>query len=143
MTVTTHNVRDVMRTYGRQVSRGKRLRSSRTQAIPAELSDQVRLSAEVRRQNVIETIAGQIVENLTTHQPGLEKGVERQAIEQLSREVGYPLDVVEDERTGELIFVVVKPETGELAAQLTADDSARLTDRLYQIISRTIDHNMV
>jgi hypothetical protein len=143
MTVTTHNVRDVMRTYGRQVSRGRRLRSSRTQAIPPELTDQVKLSAEVRRRSVIETIAGQIVDNLTSHQPGLEKGVERQALEQLSQEVGYPLDVVEDEQTGQLAFVVVKPDTGEVAAMLTAEDSARLTDRLYQIISRTIDRNMV
>ncbi len=143
MTVTTHNVRDVMRTYGRQVSRGRRLRSSRTQAIPPELTDQVKLTAEVRRRSVIETIAGQIVDNLTTHQPGLEKGVERQALDQLSEEVGYPLDVIEDEQTGQLTFVVVKPDTGEVAAMLTAEDSTRLTDRLYQIISRTIDRNMV
>jgi hypothetical protein len=107
------------------------------------LTDQVNLSAKVRRRTVIETIAAQIVEDLTTHQPGLEKGVERQALDQLSQEAGFPLDVVEDELTGELRFVVIKPDTGEVAATLTDEDSARLTDRLYQIISRTIDQNMV
>lgn len=142
MTVTTHNVRDVMRTYGRQVSRGRRLRSGRA-ALPPEVADQVDLSVGARRQAVIETIAAQIVANLTTHHPGLEQGLEQQALNQLSREVGHPLEVSQDERSGELSFVVVKPNTGEVAATLDPEDSARLADRLYQIISETLDRNMV
>ena len=69
--------------------------------------------------------AAQIVANLTTHHPGLEQGLEQDALNQLSREVGHPLEVTQDERSGELSFVVVKPNTGEVAANTCGVDTER------------------
>jgi|Deesub1362A_J573_1020465.scaffolds.fasta_scaffold03876_5 hypothetical protein len=147
MTITSYQVQNILRTYAKQLSRGQRLARRRAAAESAP-GDQVNISIEARRKQVIEKITAEIVANLSARVPGLAPGeglggVERQALEQLSQEFGKPLDVVSDEKTGRLLFRVIDPQRGEVIQSLDAEESARLQERLYQITQQIIDQNMV
>jgi hypothetical protein len=145
MTITSYQVQNILRTYAKQLSRGQRLARARAASEPTP-ADQVNISIEARRKQVIEKITAEIVSNIGFRLPGLGPGLadlEGVALTQLSKEYGQSLDISQDEVTGQLRFKVVDPEKGEVVQDLGAEESARLQDRLYVITQEIIDQNMV
>lgn len=146
MAITSYQVQNILRTYAKQLSRGQRLARSRAAREPAP-NDQVNISIEARRKQVIEKITSEIVANLGSRIPGASGqglgGVEEQALAQLSQEYGKSLDLRTDESSGRLLFVVVDEQTGDRIEDLNQEESARLQDRLYAITQEIIDQNMV
>ncbi len=145
MAITSYQVQNILRTYAKQLSRGQRLARNRAAKEPAP-SDQVNISIEARRKQVIEKITSEIVANLGSRLPGVGQGlggVEEQALAQLSQEYGKNLDIYPDESSGLLMFRVVDPHEGTVIQNLDAQESAKLQDRLYAITQEIIDRNMV
>ena len=145
MTITSYQVQNILRTYAKQLSRGQRLARNRT-AQEMTPRDEVNISIEARRKQVIEKITAEIVANLGSRLPGLGQGlggVEEQALAQLSEERGQNLEIVPDTRSGQLMFRVVEPETGETVKDLDAQESAGLQEKLYAITQEIIDRNMI
>lgn len=145
MAITSYQVQNILRTYAKQLSRGQRLARNRQSAGPSP-RDQVNISIEARRKQVIEKITAEIVANLGARLPGLGQGlggVEEQALAQLSEEYGQTLDLKQDGSTGQLLFTVVDPNMGEVVQTIDADESARLQERLYTITQQIIDDNMI
>lgn len=145
MTITSYQVQNILRTYAKQLSRGQRLARTRAAREPAP-NDQVNISIEARRKQVIEKITSEIVTNLGSQLPGDGQGlggVEEQALAQLSQEYGKNLDIKPDESSGRLTFRVVDPQEGTLVQDLDPQESARMQDRLYAITQEIIDRNMV
>ena len=145
MTITSYQVQNILRTYAKQLSRGQRLARSRAAKEPTP-NDQVNISIEARRKQVIEKITSEIVANLGSQLPGDGRGlggVEEQALAQLSQEYGKNLDVRPDESSGQLMFRVVDAQEGTLVQELDSQESAVLQDRLYAITQEIIDQNMV
>jgi hypothetical protein len=109
-------------------------------------SDQVNISIEARRKQVIEKITAEIVSNIGYRLPALGGGlggVEDMALKQLSLEYGQNLDIGQDAATGQLQFKVLDPQSGEVVQALGPDDSAKLQERLFVITQDIIDRNMV
>lgn len=145
MAITSYQVQNILRTYAKQLSRGQRLARNRQTAEPRP-GDQVNISIEARRKQVIEKITSEIVANLGSRLPGLGQGlggVEEQALAQLSQEYGQELDLKQDPGTGQLLFTVVEPDMGEAVQTLGAKESAKLQGRLYDITQEIIDDNMI
>jgi hypothetical protein len=145
MAITSYQVQNILRTYAKQLSRGQRLARSRAAKEPAP-NDQVNISIEARRKQVIEKITSEIVTNLGSRLPGAGQGlggVEDQALAQLSQEYGKNLDVKTDESSGRLLFRVIDQQSGDLIQELDAQESAKLQERLYAITQDIIDRNMV
>ena len=145
MTITSYQVQNILRTYARQLSRGQRLARSRASSGPAP-ADQVNISIEARRKQVIEKITAEIVSNIGYRLPGLGAGpggLEEMALKQLSQEYGQRLDISQDEASGQFNFKVVDSQSGEVVKTLGAEESARLQDRLFVITQGIIDRNMV
>jgi hypothetical protein len=145
MAITSYQVQNILRTYAKQLSRGQRLARSRAQREPAP-NDQVNISIEARRKQIIEKITAEIVANLGSRLPGPGEGlggVEEQALSRLSQEYGQPLDIKADDKSGRLRFRVVDPVEGAVQEELDSEESARLQDRLYAITQDIIDQNMV
>lgn len=145
MTITSYQVQNILRTYAKQLSRGQRLARTRAASEPRP-ADQVHISIEARRKQVIEKITSEIVVNIGSRLPGMGRAlgdVEEQALKQLSAEYGKPLDIFQDEHTGQLMFKVVDPEQGTVTANLGSEESATLQERLYIITQEIIDQNMV
>ncbi len=145
MAITSYQVQNILRTYAKQLSRGQRLARSRSAKEPAP-NDQVNISIEARRKQVIEKITSEIVANLGSRLPGSGQGlggVEDQALAQLSQEYGKNLDVKADESSGRLMFRVVDQQKGDMVQELDPQESARLQERLYALTQDIIDRNMV
>ena len=145
MTITSFQVQNILRTYARQLSRGQRLARTRAaQQTPA--NDQVNISIEARRKQVIEKITSEIVSSIGAKVPGMGQGMgglEEQALKQLSQEYGQNLDIYQDAGSGQLMFKIVAGQEGEPVQNLDVDESARLQERLYQITQSIVDSNMV
>ena len=145
MAITSYQVQNILRTYAKQLSRGQRLARSRAASGPAP-SDQVNISIEARRKQVIEKITAEIVSNIGYRLPGLGGslgGVEEMALKQLSLEYGQPLDLGQDGASGEITFRVLDPQSGEVVQELGSEESNRLQERLFAITQDIIDRNMV
>jgi hypothetical protein len=145
MAITSFQVQNILRTYAKQLSRGQRLARHRATSQPPP-SDQVNISIEARRKQVIEKITSEIVTNIGSRLPGISKamgGVESQALRQLSQEYGKELDIYQDERTGRLLFKVIDPNTREVAEKISPEESTQLQERLFVITQQIIDQNMI
>lgn len=145
MAISSFQVQNMLRTYARQLSRGHRLARTRAQANPAP-KDQVNISIEARRKQVIGKITAEIVSSIGYRLPGEANGlggVEEQALKQLSQEYGKELQIAQDADSGQLIFTVLDPNTREVVAELDGDESADLQERLYAITQTIIDQNMI
>lgn len=147
MTITSYQVQNILRTYARQLSRGQRLARNRA-AAESQKADQINISIEARRRQVIEKITSEIVAGIGSRIPGLREGmgdVEEQALAQLSQEYGKSLDIKQDETTGQLLFLMVDPEApeGGAVSELGREESATLQDRLYVLTQEIIDNNMI
>lgn len=145
MTITSYQVQNILRTYARQLSRGQRLARAKA-SVETTQSDRVNLSIEARRKQVIEKITSEIVSNIGARLPGLQEswgGVEETALKQLSDEYGQPLGTYQNEQTGQIMFNILDERSGEVAKELSLDESAKLQDRLYRITQDIIDENML
>jgi len=145
MTITSFQVQNILRTYAKQLSRGQRLARRRMASEP-QPADQVNISIEARRKQVIEKITAEIVSNIGYRAPGLgggPGGLEDSALKRLSQEYGRSLDIGQDENTGVLRFMVREPETGEVVQVLGREESADLQERLFVITQQIVDENMV
>ena len=145
MTITSFQVQNILRTYAKQLSRGQRL-ARRRMASESLPSDQVNISIEARRKQVIEKITTEIVSNIGYRVPGLgvgPGGVEDMALKRLSQEYGRELDLSQDEATGGLRFLVRDPSSGEVMQTLGPEESAHLQERMFAITQQIVDENMV
>jgi hypothetical protein len=145
MTITSYQVQNILRTYAKQLSRGQRLARARAASEPLP-ADQVNISIEARRKQVIEKITAEIVSNIGFRLPSLGPGLgslEDAALNRLSQEYGQTLDISQDEVTGQLRFKVIDPDKGEVVKDLSPEESAKLQDRLYVLTQEIIDQNMV
>jgi hypothetical protein len=145
MTITSFHVQNILRTYARQLSRGQRLARNRA-ANPTTANDQVNISIEARRKQVIEKITSEIVSSIGSRVPGIAQGMgglEEQALKQLSQEYGQQLDLFQDAESGQLMFRVVDEQTGGVVQNLDSAKSVGLQERLYQITQGIVDSNMV
>ena len=145
MAITSFEVQNILRTYAKQLSRGQRLARHRA-ASKAPKGDQVNISIEARRKQVIEKITTEIVNNIGSRLPGGGQGlggVEDQALRRLSEEYGRNLDISHDEKNGQLLFRVIDADTGNVVEDLGVRESAGLQDRLYTITQQIIDQNMI
>ena len=145
MTITSFQVQNILRTYARQLSRGQRLARNRA-ASQTPANDQVNISIEARRKQVIEKITSEIVTSIGARVPGMAQGMgdlEDQALKQLSQEYGQDLDIYQDPSGGQLMFKVLNEQDGNVVQNLDAEESARLQERLYQITQGIVDSNMV
>lgn len=145
MTITSYQVQNILRTYARQLSRGQRLARAKA-SVETTQSDRVNLSIEARRKQVIEKITSEIVSNIGARLPGLQEswgGVEETALKRLSEEYGETLATFQNEQTGQIMFNVLDPRSGEVTKELSPEESGKLQERLYEITQGIIDENML
>ncbi|MBU2552335.1 MAG: hypothetical protein KKB20_28240 [Proteobacteria bacterium] len=141
MTITSYQIHNVLRTYGKQLRRGARL----NRVGPAETGermDKINISAEARRQQVVERVATEIMSRLADSGPRRE-GVESEILSDLSQEFGQPLQLGFDTQNDRFSFNVVDVEKGEIVKTLDKEQTERLTQRLREITLQKVDQTML
>lgn len=138
MTVSTYQIHNVLRAYGKQLSQTKRLSRTRTPVEPNR-PDQITISAQARRKAVIDKVSSDIVNRIV--QEGPRDEIEREVFHQLETEYGDRLTV--DKKGSELLFKVIDKDNGEVTKVLSNEDSQILQDRLAEITKNRVNNNMI
>jgi len=141
MTIAVYQIQNVLRTYGRQLSRRDTL-SRVARLSEGAQADQGRgaTSAEAKRQEVIGRITKEIVARIAQGRGRGSQGEETKALQLLSQEYGQPLQVSMEE--GIETFRVVD-EQGRRLIPVPEGDQERLRQRLYELTRDIVDENMV
>jgi hypothetical protein len=138
MTVSTYQIHNVLRAYGKQLSQNRRLTHKKGMEEPKR-ADRISISAEARRKAVIDKVTSDIVNRIIHEGPG--DDMEQQVFKQLENEYGNSLSV--EKGGSELVFKVIDKEKGEVTKTLSIEDSKFLKDRLEEITKSKVDDQMV
>jgi hypothetical protein len=141
MTITSHQIHSVLRTYGKQLRRGMRINRMRA-AEAAAGPDRVKISSEAKRRQVVERVASEILFRLAD--PGDKRqGVEKEIVDRLSQAFGRPLELSFDHEQGLFKFHVVDADTGYVSDTVTGEDAERLQHILVDVTRETVDQTMM
>ena len=138
MHISTYQVNNVLRAYGKQLSLSKRGARNKN-VMPPNRSDSITISAEARRKAIIEKVTTDIVERIVRFGP--QDVTEQEAFRELEDEYGNNL-VLEEDNGPELVFKVIDKDKGEETRTLSIEDSKVLKDRLEEITKTKVDANM-
>ncbi|WP_319780626.1 DVU0524 family FlgM-associated protein [Maridesulfovibrio sp.] len=131
-------IRNMLRTYGKQLTSAKRLARFRRALKRSESPDVVTISRQARRRELVEKISREIIENLIVS--GNENPVVSDILEQLELDFGdrfffeYPLDGSD---------VQVLKETPEGVFDLPREEKAQVMNRLWEITLDKVDRTML
>lgn len=140
MTITNYHIQNVIRAYGRQISRTHNLNKvQRTEE--QEQLDRISISAEAKKRQVIKDIASEVIDRLTHKQNW--SGFEREILNKLSQEYGRPLDIQKEETGSNIIFKVIDEKDREVVKCLSFEDSEYLQKRLFELTELEVQENMV
>ena len=138
MNVSTYQIHNVLRAYGRQLSQGRRLLSHKGIGTPKR-ADRISISAQARRKAVVDKVTSDIVNRIVHEGPGDDVALE--AFKQLEGEYGNSLSV--KKRDSELVFKVIDKENGEVTKTVSIEDSQFLKNRLEEITKGKVDDQMI
>ena len=140
MTITTYEINNVLRTYGKQLRRGVRLNKIRQDE--SQQADQINISPEAKRQTVVEQVAAEIIFRMAASDRK-EGGVEQEILRAVSNEYGQPLNVTFDRATESFEFHVVDTEKGEVVKTLAPEESASLNHRMTELARQIVDRTLL
>lgn len=138
MVVHPVNVRLMLRTYGKQLTSAKRLARFKRALVLSGAQDQLTISREAKRKELVERISQEVVENLLVN--GQENPVVNGVLEDLEQDLGekvlfdYPLDGGE---------VQILRQTEEGAKEVGPEDKMRILRRLWEITLDMVDGTML
>ena len=138
MNITTYQIHNVLRAYGKQLSQSKRLQHKKGDAL-LRRTDRISLSVQTRRKAIIDRVTSDIINRIINDGPHYE--MEQEAFGQLEDEYGDSLSVNNED--SELIFKVIDKEKGEVTKTLSIEDSNFLKDRLEEITKSKVDDQMI
>jgi hypothetical protein len=138
MTITSYQIQNVLRTYGRQLLRGK-FRNRTAQDLNASTGE-VNLNRETKRKQVIDQIAKEVLRKITLE--GVFSDTGKEALAKLSQEIGQPLEIIPAvEGEWEFSLIPVAESALAIEAAIAPSNSEALKERLYQITYDIIDQN--
>ena len=138
MNISTYQIHNVLRAYGKQLSQSRRLLNDKGIAGPKRM-DRISISAQARRKAVIDKVTSDIVNKIVQEGPGDDVALE--AFRQLEGEYGNSLSVKKGE--SELVFKVIDKENGEVTKTVSIEDSQFLKNRLEEITKSKVDDQMI
>lgn len=142
MAINTYQVQNILRTYGKQLSRSRKTAPTGRTRLAQAIADQVNISSDAKRRQVINKIAHEIILQLSSQNPQGRSPIETEALEQLSQEYGRELEVYET-KDGRLLFTVLDDDRATIIEELSAEESDWLADRLNEITRGIVDQNMI
>ncbi|MFH0811078.1 MAG: DVU0524 family FlgM-associated protein [Pseudomonadota bacterium] len=142
MSITTYQVQNVLRTYGRQLNRRDTLSRVAEDLRGEGREEYGTVSAEAKRQEVISRITRELVSRIAQQQSGAGRGrggEDEEALQKLSSEYGSSLRFsIED---GVERFYTVDEQAGRLVALPKAESEA-LRRKLYELTRNLVEQNM-
>lgn len=138
MLIPSHQIQNVLKVYGKQLSQTRML--ERQKALDRKQPmDNVNISAEAKRQSIIDKVAADIVDRITRSGP--QDDVEKGIIEKLEGELGKSVSF-SSRREDKFVFNVIDSNNEKTTNTLEVENSMFLIKRLEQLAKEAVDKNM-
>ncbi len=139
MTAFPYQVRAMLRTYGRQVTTARRLARYRRSLRAAGAEDEVRISREAKRRELVGRVAAEIVENCIV--TGSDTPVVEEIKAELEEELGYPLVFAYPPEEQEM--QLFRMNAGREPEEIVGEEKARVVKRLWELALEKVDETML
>ncbi len=146
MQIPSHQIHNVLKVYSKQLSQTRVIERQKALGKSAN-SDKINISAEGKRQAIIEKVATDIVERITNSGPKDE--IEQEIINKLEGEIGQSIDFKANQgenggyQNNEFTFNLIDGDNEKTTTTLHVNDTSFLIKRLEQLAKETVDKNMV
>lgn len=138
MEIPTYQIHRVMKVYTKQLSQSKML--ERQKALGKKpLMDKINISAEGKRQAIIDKVASDVVQRITNFGPRDE--FDQEIVDRLEDEIGRKVDFQMSQDT-KFVFNVIDDKNEKRTNTLSVEDSNFLIRRLEQLAKEAVDRNM-
>jgi hypothetical protein len=138
MHIPSHQIHNVLKVYSKQLSQTRMLERQR-ELDRKQPMDNVNISAEAKRQSIIDKVAADIVERIT--QSGPQDDVEKGIIDKLEGELGKSVSF-NSRREDKFVFNVINSNNEKTTNTLEVENSMFLIKRLEQLAKEAVDKNM-
>jgi hypothetical protein len=138
MHIPSHQIHNVLKVYSKQLSQTRML--ERQKELDRKLPmDNVSISAEAKRQSIIDKVAADIVERITGSGP--QDDVEKGIVDKLEDELGQSV-TFNSRRQDKFTFNVINSNNEKTTNTLEIENSMFLIKRLEQLAKEAVDKNM-
>lgn len=137
MYITNYQMHNVLKVYTNNLSKNKFQENPKTPASHT-LSDSINISAEGKRRNIIEKVATDIVNRITSKGP--QETVDHEILSQLQDEIDAEADNGPPPKAN-LVYNVIKDDQEKKTNVLAVEDSSFLVKRLEQLARETVGKN--
>jgi hypothetical protein len=138
MLIPSHQIHNVLKVYSKQLSQTRMLERQK-ELDRKQPMDNVNISAEAKRQSIIDKVAADIVERIT--QSGPQDDVEKGIIDKLEGELGKSVSF-NSRREDKFVFNVINSNNEKTTNTLEVENSMFLIKRLEQLAKEAVDKNM-
>lgn len=145
MQIPSHQIHNVLKVYSKQLSQARIIERKAVLGKTAK-SDKINISAEGKRQAIIDKVATDIVERITHSGP--RDDIEREIITKLEDEIGQNIDFKANRdnnteyQSHEFVFNVIGKNNEKTTSTLHINDARALMQRLEQLAKEAVDRNM-
>ena len=139
LTAIPYQVSAMLRTYGRQVTTARRLARYRRSLRAAGAEDEVRISRDAKRRELVGRVAAEIVENCIV--AGSDSPVVAEIKAELEEELGFPLVFAYPPQDQEM--QIFKNEPGHDPELIEGEAKIAAMRRLWELALEKVDATML
>jgi len=139
LTAIPYQVSAMLRTYGRQVTTARRLARYRRSRRAAGAEDEVRISRDAKRQELVGRVAAEIVENCIV--AGSDSPVVEEIKAELEEELGFPLVFAYPPQDQEM--QIFRSEPGLDPERIEGEEKVAVMRRLWELALEKVDATML
>ncbi|WP_075355630.1 DVU0524 family FlgM-associated protein [Desulfovibrio sp. DV] len=139
MTAIPYQVSAMLRTYGRQVTTARRLARYRRSLRAAGAEDEVRISREAKRRELVGRVAAEIVENCIV--AGSDTPIVEEIKAELAEELGFPLIFAYPPEDQEMR--IFRHEPGLDPQPIDGEEKVAIMRRLWELALEKVDETML
>lgn len=145
MYIPSYHMHNVLNVYSRQLAQNKNSARPSRDTTPAATQDTISISAEARRQSVIEKVTGEIIDRIT--QFGPQEEIDHEIVNKLKDELESQGRPMESERTpgnnsSDFVFNQIDGADNKTTNSLAIDASTLFLNRLEEVTKQTMDKKM-
>lgn len=138
MEIPTYQIHKVMRVYTKQLTESKLLERSKVLGGKSSM-DQINISTQGKRQAIIDQVAADIVDRITTFGPRDE--IDQEIVDKLESEIGQKVDFNKAKKS-DFVYNTFDEENGKTTSTISVDDSRFLINRLEDLAKEAVNRNM-
>lgn len=138
MEIPSYQIHNVLKVYSRQISQSRI--SGRNNGLNGKNSvDRINISAEAKRQGIIDKVASDIVERITRFGP--QDDVDHEIVGKLQEELGQPIEFKSHEKP-EFVYNTIDNNNQKVKNTLSMENSDFVMQRLEQLAKNAVDEKM-